>query len=417
MPAADPGHHTHHERLRRLLLLTALGGLLAFVVVAAAVGAHAGGGLDGRIIAWADAHEREPLTAVAVAFDLAWRWWVAAAIVAVVCAALWRARRRAEARYLALVVAASLLLNLLLKIAFQRDRPGGGTVERASEYAFPSGHTMSAAAFATALAFIAWPTRYRWPVLAGAAAFALAMGLSRVYLGVHWPSDVAAGWAMGLVVAVAVRAVVWRPPGAQRPGTPAMRGGPVDAPVATPGDAPGVRVVFLDWGDTLMVDDGAGDGPMKDWPHVAAVTGARAALRALHDRFRLVVATNADASTGADVLAALARVGLDGLVDGVVSSADVGHRKPDAAFYRAALQHEGTGGAALDPARAVMVGDSAMNDVAGAKAAGLRAVWLNPARLPLPPGAPTPDAEIGDMSELPRVVERLCGARAPGSPG
>jgi HAD superfamily hydrolase (TIGR01509 family) len=417
VPAADPGHHTHHERLRRLLLLTALGGLLAFVVLAAAVGAHAGGGLDGRVIAWADAHEREPLTALAVALDHGWRWWVAAGIVAVVCAALWRARRRAEARYLALVVAASLLLNLLLKIAFQRDPPGGSTVVRASHYAFPSGHTMSAAAFATALAFIAWPTRYRWPVLAGAAAFALAMGLSRVYLGVHWPSDVAAGWAMGLVVAVAVRAVVWHPPGAARPGTPAMGGGPVDALGARPGDAPGIHVVFLDWGDTLMVDDGAGDCPMKDWPRVAAVTGARDALHALHGRFRLVVATNADASTGADVLAALARVGLDGLVDGVVSSADVGHRKPDAAFYRAALQHQGTGGAALDPARAVMVGDSAMNDVAGAKAAGLRAVWLNPARLPLPPGAPTPDAEIGGMSELPRVVERLCGARAPGSPG
>lgn len=414
MPAADAGHTTQHERLRRLLLLTALGGLLAFVVLAAAVGAHAGGGLDGRIIAWADAHEREPLTVIAVALDHAWRWWVAAGIVAVVCAALWRARRRAEARYLALVVATSLLLNLLLKVAFQRDPPGGSTVVRASHYAFPSGHTMSAAAFAAALAFIAWPTRWRWPVLTGAAAYALAMGLSRVYLGVHWPSDVAAGWAMGLVVAVAVRAIVWQPPRAARPEVPAAS----DAQArGAPDDAPGIAVVFLDWGDTLMADDGTGDGPMKDWPRVAAVPGARDALEALHGRFRLVVATNADASAAADVRAALARVELDGLVDGVVSSADVGCRKPDAAFYRAALRHEGPGGAALDPGRALMVGDSVVNDVAGAKEAGLRAVWLNPARLPLPPGAPPPDAEIGSMADLPRAVERLNGVPAPESPG
>jgi FMN phosphatase YigB (HAD superfamily) len=170
-----------------------------------------------------------------------------------------------------------------------------------------------------------------------------------------------------------------------------------------------VDVVFLDWGGTLMVDDGSQSGPMAGWPEVTAVEGAQEALEALRPDYRLVVATNADDSGARDVRAALFRVGLDGLVDDVVSSRDIGARKPDRFFYRAALLRAGRGGVPLAVERAVMVGDSWPNDVAGARAAGLRAVWFNPGRAPRPAGAEPPDAEIARLADLPAALAALQG--------
>ena len=138
--------------------------------------------------------------------------------------------------------------------------------------------------------------------------------------------------------------------------------------------------------------------------------GAQEALRRLRPHYRLLVATNADDSGERDVRAALARVGLDALVDGVVTSRDVGARKPDAAFYRAACCAPAATALPLAPARAVMVGDSWPNDVAGAKAAGLRAVWFNPSRRARPAGAAAPDAEIRRLAELPQALARLAAA-------
>lgn len=407
MPAADAGAHGAAGRSRQLLLLGLLAGLLAFVVVAALVGAHAGGGLDGRVISWAEAHEHRSLNALAVGFDYLGRWWLAIAGIVAIAGVLWLAGRRAQARYLALAMALSLSLNLLLKLVFRRVPPGGGTVVKASTYAFPSGHTMTATALAAALALIAWPTRWRWPVLLAGAAFAGAMGLSRVYLAVHWPSDVAAGWAMGVVVAFAVRAAVHLPAAG---GAPAA--GPSAASAKPRAAGSPIDVVFLDWGNTLMADDGSQAGPMATWLKVQEVDGVQETLRRLRLRYRLIVATNADDSGVRDVRAALSRVGIDELIDDVVSSRDVGTRKPDPLFYRAALLRAGFAGVPLAPERAVMVGDSLENDVAGAQAAGLRAIWFAPRRARRAAGAPIPDARIHRLAELPAALTRLGGSHA-----
>jgi FMN phosphatase YigB (HAD superfamily) len=145
---------------------------------------------------------------------------------------------------------------------------------------------------------------------------------------------------------------------------------------------------------------------MATWPRVAAVPGAQQVLRSLRPHYRLVVATNAADSDGEQVRVALARVGLSALVDDVVTSREVGAEKPDPAFFRAAL-HAAFPGRPPTAQRAVMVGDSWENDVAGAMAAGLRAVWLNPSGAGRPCGAPAPDAEIERLSELPLALERL----------
>ncbi|GHF33732.1 putative hydrolase of the HAD superfamily [Deinococcus metalli] len=92
----------------------------------------------------------------------------------------------------------------------------------------------------------------------------------------------------------------------------------------------------------------------------------------------------------------LAHFGLDTLVDAVLCIEDVPAPKPDARSYHAAC-------AALSvaPAQAVMVGDSWTNDVAGARAAGLRAVWLSRTAAPAPePGVPT----VARLADLPAAL-------------
>jgi membrane-associated phospholipid phosphatase len=64
---------------------------------------------------------------------------------------------------------------------------------------YPSGHASSAAALATAVVLAGWnDPHWRWPAVAVAIAYAAIVGVSRLYLGVHYPADVVAGWSLGL---------------------------------------------------------------------------------------------------------------------------------------------------------------------------------------------------------------------------
>lgn len=396
MPAAD----RHRPRPPNVLALVVAAVLAAFAVWSAIVQTGVLHGPEQRLASWLWRHQDNALTPVAEAFARVGVWWVLGPATVVVAVLIARRRRAGQAAYLVLTLTAAEALNLVLKEVFRRLPPGTNPDEAAT-FAYPSGHTMAAAALAAALIFIAWPTRWRRPALIGGVAAAVLMGLSRVYLTVHWPSDVVAGWLLGFGVAAWLRLLM----------DAAFQPREVVQPAATPPPQRRIDAVLLDWGDTLMVDDGAQEGPMAAWPEVAAVDGARETLRRLRTHYRVVVATNADESSGPDVRAALARVGLDVYVDAVVSSRDVGARKPEGAFYQAALSKAGVNGKAVAPAHAVMVGDRLDNDIAGAKRAGLRAVWYNPSHRPLPPDSPVPDAVVSLLAELPPALARLATER------
>lgn len=99
------------------------------------------------------------------------------------------------------------VLNFLLKELFDRPRPDlvphGTVVYQAS---FPSGHAMSSAAFYLTLGVLLARLHVRRHIqsyfVGSALLITLIVGVSRVYLGVHWPSDVLAGWALGGVWAI-----------------------------------------------------------------------------------------------------------------------------------------------------------------------------------------------------------------------
>jgi membrane-associated phospholipid phosphatase len=119
---------------------------------------------------------------------------------------------------LVLAVVAGTLFFELVKLLVQRPRP---LLEDArivqGGFSFPSGHSTVAATFYGTVAYLVIRNlqQNRWKVLVGAATglLVLAIGLSRIYLGVHYPSDVLAGWAAGAlwVVLVMVAEQVWAP--------------------------------------------------------------------------------------------------------------------------------------------------------------------------------------------------------------
>ncbi|MEW6572902.1 MAG: phosphatase PAP2 family protein [Bacillota bacterium] len=94
------------------------------------------------------------------------------------------------------------LLETALKEIFQRPRPQITHFIEAYGYSFPSGHAATAAALFFVLSYLWYRytrNRFRYIGPAAAALLILLIGISRVYLGVHYPSDVLAGFALGML--------------------------------------------------------------------------------------------------------------------------------------------------------------------------------------------------------------------------
>jgi len=131
-------------------------------------------------------------------------------------------RRYRESVFAAVATGGSGLLNVVAKQVFARERPSlWESIAPEHNYSFPSGHAMGSMTLAMVLVLLAWPTRWRWPVVVAMAVFVPMVGLSRVYLGVHYPSDILAGWAAASAWAVGVYLLVfgwhgqpWRKAGA-----------------------------------------------------------------------------------------------------------------------------------------------------------------------------------------------------------
>ncbi len=127
-----------------------------------------------------------------------------ALIILAACVALAMKRRWPLLVYLLVTSVVGALLVVQLKIYFARARPDlAEAIRQAHGYSFPSGHAMGAMVVAGALAYLGYrafaSARARAAAVAAATTFVLAVALSRVYLGVHWISDVAAGMSAGLV--------------------------------------------------------------------------------------------------------------------------------------------------------------------------------------------------------------------------
>lgn len=208
----------------RLLIVGAVS-LVVFLVLTGVVVATGGVDAADSALTRAVIGLRSPVATTAA--DLATRLgsFPSVVVIALVAAAVLRGltRRWLSSGILLTSVALTAGVVYLVKIAVGRARPGTGTLlgTPSPDYAFPSGHTtdggvvimLSAALIALAL----HSPRARRVVVATGAALAICIGISRVYLGYHWATDVLGGWALASTVvciavslALAVRGTVAR---------------------------------------------------------------------------------------------------------------------------------------------------------------------------------------------------------------
>lgn len=141
-----------------------------------------------------------PLTDVMIGLSfLGGNYFLGLAIITTIIL-LWKKHRK-DAIMFGFIFLSGVGLNLILKEIFQRPRPEESLIVE-SLYSFPSGHAMNSFVFYAALTyFVFWHMKNRklgWILSIGAGVLIFAIGISRIYLGVHYASDVIAGFFAGL---------------------------------------------------------------------------------------------------------------------------------------------------------------------------------------------------------------------------
>lgn len=220
LTAAGPLHAW--ARWARVLLSAARGRLVgapllllaAFSVVAGALwlfGRLANSVADGRIppvdaavLAWLEARSSPALDRAAILASAMGAEVVMALLVVLVVVFAWQ-RRWGAAFSLLVVTIGAQNLDTVLKDTFRRVRPNPVVpllrdIMPAQAWSFPSGHSMVAAAFYLFVAYVAWrvlPHRFRIVGVSALVVLVLLIGLSRLYLGVHYLTDVLAGFVAG----------------------------------------------------------------------------------------------------------------------------------------------------------------------------------------------------------------------------
>jgi membrane-associated phospholipid phosphatase len=206
--------------LRAALWLGAAGvGTIVFTVIAAQLVRGRADGFDLAVTREIRRVDSPALDAVVRVITDLGSWQVC--ILASLATAVWAVHRR-HWRAVWVVMLAYLVaegVNQTLKLIFARDRPAlFDKISRPDSYSFPSGHAMSALVLYGVIAAVVIKYRpdLRWVVLPAAVLVILAVGLSRIYLGVHWTLDVIGGFAAGVpLLAVAVH-IFRHPPRPQR---------------------------------------------------------------------------------------------------------------------------------------------------------------------------------------------------------
>ncbi|WP_308636323.1 phosphatase PAP2 family protein [Paenibacillus silvisoli] len=166
---------------------------------------------DESIISAIQGQENDTLTAIAKFFSKIGSSSIFIPAVLVIAVILFVVlKHRKELVLLLGGLLGSTLLNSLIKSIYKRARPDIHRIVEQTGFSYPSGHSMASFTFYFLITYLLWRhvPRRRWRIalLIFSAAMIVCIGLSRIYLGVHYPSDILAGyWVSALWVALCIR--------------------------------------------------------------------------------------------------------------------------------------------------------------------------------------------------------------------
>jgi membrane-associated phospholipid phosphatase len=136
-------------------------------------------------------------------------FWGVFPVAAITSYFLYQHQRWRAIVYLIITLLGSWLISYTTKLILQRPRPSFWEVTSLpSDYSFPSGHALLSMSLVAALMVITWGSRWQGWVLVIGGIYAITIGWTRLYLGVHFPSDVLAGWMVAIAWATGVNWVI-----------------------------------------------------------------------------------------------------------------------------------------------------------------------------------------------------------------
>ena len=163
----------------------------------------------------------------------------------------------------------------------------------------------------------------------------------------------------------------------------------------------GIRALIFDFGGTLIDESAGYAGPCVEWPRIDLLPGVAETLPKLAVHYRLYVGSNAQASNGEMVMAALDRAGIGHLISRSFTPKELaGEKKPAKEYFSRIIDSIGA-----DANEVMMVGDLYKTDILGAFNAGIKSVWLNPAHAAAPALLPFCSASVDSIDALPKVLE------------
>ncbi|MBD2502639.1 phosphatase PAP2 family protein [Anabaena azotica] len=149
------------------------------------------------------------LDIVAVVLTKFGSFWTVGPILGMIAIVLWQRKRWRSLAYLLTTALGSTIINRTAKMLMHRVRPQlwvSGAPE--FDFAFPSGHATTSMTLVAMLLILTWATSWRWLVLTVGSLYILVIGWTRLYLGVHFPSDILAGWMVAIAWAIGVSIII-----------------------------------------------------------------------------------------------------------------------------------------------------------------------------------------------------------------
>ena len=182
---------------------------VALLVLAGIITAHVIAGhrfaFEELLMMWIHTHTGEWFTPIAGVMHYAGKTSLAVPVIALLVVCLLLRGRRDYGLFIGLSTLLPTLIMLAVKFFISRPRPEfWPRIIAETNSSFPSGHSTFSAALATITFLLCMRSRHRGIILLAGICFALLMGYSRMYLGVHYPTDVWVGWTNGVLTTLAL---------------------------------------------------------------------------------------------------------------------------------------------------------------------------------------------------------------------
>ena len=172
---------------------------ILFCILAVLVSTGVTQSFDSAVLLWINQYANATLDAFFVSFtQLGGLVFMVVAGLALLAYFLYK-KRYSDALFAAVSLGGVAVVNVILKSIFERPRPDlWDWLIHETSMSFPSGHATATMALAMCILILVWRTKWRLAACITLFLYVVSIGISRLYLGVHYPTDILGGWLLGI---------------------------------------------------------------------------------------------------------------------------------------------------------------------------------------------------------------------------